>query len=483
MSVRFTRSLLLPFALTALPQLAPAQCGHVWQPIQGFQPVGPGFRVRSLAQMPGNRLAVGGIFLTANAPGNWVTVYDRFTSTWDPMAGGCNGTVEALAVLPTGHLVAGGTFTSAGGILARGIARWDGTAWHAFGTGLTSGSSNGNALAFLSLPNGDLLVGGTFSHVDGVPAANIARWNGSVWSSIGTPAGHVSALALAANGDLLAGGLALQRWNGTTWSTLGIANVAIRAIVEWPGPDGGIVMSGQFFAVNGVATGQVARWEGSAWHPVGSGFQQVLDILPNGDLLLAAQSHVARWNGTTATQIGAATDGPLYRASRRSDGNYDVGGQFNSVGGQPSPLVATLATTCPASAGQVGVGCTSSAGPVVLGATTLPWIGSVCETRATGMPATSIALNLLGVNPGFGSLGALLPPYGQPGCFLRVNPDEISVLMPSGGVATATLAIPSSTTLVGLYVRQQMLPFEFSATGALTAVTASNALFLTIGSW
>ena len=39
------------------------------------------------------------------------------------------------------------------------------------------------------MPNGDLLVGGEFSSAGGAPAASIARWNGSNWSTFGVGVG------------------------------------------------------------------------------------------------------------------------------------------------------------------------------------------------------------------------------------------------------------------------------------------------------
>jgi hypothetical protein len=62
----------------------------------------------------------------------------------------------ALAVLPSGDLIAGGYFTTAGGVSANRIARWNGTSWSALGTGMNSWRS----YALAVLPNGDLIAGG-----------------------------------------------------------------------------------------------------------------------------------------------------------------------------------------------------------------------------------------------------------------------------------------------------------------------------------
>jgi hypothetical protein len=63
--------------------------------------------------------------------------------------------VYALAVLPNGDLVAGGDFTTAGGVAANSIARWNGSSWSALGSG-----TDGTVLSLAVLPSGDLAVGG-----------------------------------------------------------------------------------------------------------------------------------------------------------------------------------------------------------------------------------------------------------------------------------------------------------------------------------
>jgi len=69
-----------------------------------------------------------------------------------------NYTVQALAVSGTG-LWAGGYFTAAGGVPANGIAKWDGSAWSALGSGVGAG---GGVSALAADGVGHLFVGGGF---------------------------------------------------------------------------------------------------------------------------------------------------------------------------------------------------------------------------------------------------------------------------------------------------------------------------------
>lgn len=102
------------------------------------------------------RLAVGGAFsLVGEVSVNHIASYDPATGQWSALGSGMNNAVRALTTLPNGDLVAGGDFTTAGGVAANRIARWDGTAWSPLGTGMDDSVG-----ALTILPNGDLIAGG-----------------------------------------------------------------------------------------------------------------------------------------------------------------------------------------------------------------------------------------------------------------------------------------------------------------------------------
>jgi hypothetical protein len=58
------------------------------------------------------------------------------------------------------------------------LAEWDGDKWTSLETNAYPAS--------MVFANGDLVIGGEFEALAGVPARNIARWNGKGWSSLGT---------------------------------------------------------------------------------------------------------------------------------------------------------------------------------------------------------------------------------------------------------------------------------------------------------
>jgi len=75
-------------------------------------------------------------------------------ASWEPVGSGITGTRVSDLVVYDGKLIACGTFTQAGGIPASNIAAWDGTTWSALGSGVNHG------VVGMALYNGELIVTG-----------------------------------------------------------------------------------------------------------------------------------------------------------------------------------------------------------------------------------------------------------------------------------------------------------------------------------
>jgi hypothetical protein len=71
-----------------------------------------------------------------------------------------NGGVSALAV-SGGTLYAGGEFTTAGGVAATNIAQWNGSSWSALGS--VMGREDGGAVNALAVSGSTLYAGGDFT--------------------------------------------------------------------------------------------------------------------------------------------------------------------------------------------------------------------------------------------------------------------------------------------------------------------------------
>src|ERR1044071_160562 len=91
-----------------------------------------------------------------------------------------NNWVYCLTVY-NGSLIAGGIFSTAGGVSTNGIAQWNGTNWQSLGSGIEI-----NAAGYaLTNYNGNLIAGGGFATAVGVGATNVAQWNGTAWQALG----------------------------------------------------------------------------------------------------------------------------------------------------------------------------------------------------------------------------------------------------------------------------------------------------------
>ena len=155
-------------------------------------------------------------FVTAARNFGGVHACYRYNGTaWVPLLGpGIDHEVHAVA--PLGNdMVVGGLFQTISGVSLNGIARWDGSTFHPLGSGMTSPPFSGSVEVLSTLDNGDLIAGGEFTAAGGTSANNIARWNGSAWSALGSGLDwQVLAMAFSPDGN----GLRPALIAGASWS-------------------------------------------------------------------------------------------------------------------------------------------------------------------------------------------------------------------------------------------------------------------------
>jgi hypothetical protein len=91
--------------------------------------------------------------------------------------------VYALAVSGS-DLYAGGRFETAGGVSAANIAKWDGSSWSALGSGIGGGDPIGPVVHALAVSGSNLYAGGFFATAGGKISAYLAR------AVLGDPPGY-----------------------------------------------------------------------------------------------------------------------------------------------------------------------------------------------------------------------------------------------------------------------------------------------------
>jgi hypothetical protein len=123
-------------------------------------------------------------------------------------------------------------------------------------------------LALTTLPNGDLLAGGHFGMAGGVVADRVARWNGAVWSPLGSGAnGAVHAASMMRSGDLAVGGEFTTAGGLVSAYFARLATTCLAAAST----------SGAGCPSSGGANTLVANtlpWVDATWHTTGSGLPQ-----------------------------------------------------------------------------------------------------------------------------------------------------------------------------------------------------------------
>ncbi len=181
-----------------------------------------------------------------------------------------------LADMP-GGLVVAGSFSSIGGVPAMNVAQYDGTLWHQLGAGVLGDVSA------MAVYNGQLIIGGnSLSSPGGSLLHNVAVWDGVQWRPLGggTPSLWPYKLQLW-QGALLAGGNAgatapnILVWDGQAWAPLHAAGVeglggvgAARLVFDMVEYNSDLIAGGNFTIAGGEPATGLARWNGRSWTPI-----------------------------------------------------------------------------------------------------------------------------------------------------------------------------------------------------------------------
>lgn len=323
--------------------------GENFSPLMASGAVGVSSRVDALKVFDdgsGPKLYAGGFFTVAgNVPANRIARWDG--TAWEPLQGlvadGLNSAPSSLEVFDDGTgpaIYAGGTFTSAGGVVANRIAKWDGQNWSAL-AGPNGNGLNDRVESMAVFDDGSgpaLYVCGRFTEAGGIPAEGIARWDGQAWSavegiSVSGFSQTIEALTVFDDGDgpaLYAGGRfdaaggmpanGMAKWDGASWSPLNAPgglgdSTLILTLSAFDDGSGPALYAGGFIDdADGVDPNGIARWDGSQWSalegPLATGMDgppvcmAVFDaggsesLYVGGDFFLAggiASENIARW--------------------------------------------------------------------------------------------------------------------------------------------------------------------------------------------
>jgi len=255
-----------------------------------------------------------------------------------------NERVYALALGPDGSLYAGGYFDTIGGVAANNIARWDGAQWHPLGAGLSDPNSSDVAVYNIAVnQQNTVYVTGKFQMAGGVTARGIARWDGAQWHPLGSGAPASGELVIGPNNNLYVGNDAgVTRWDGVAWHRLGnLDHIAVLAIDQ-----AGTLYAGGSFGNTGTTAADVARWDGTAWHTLGAGLNHYITAMalgPDGRVYVGGlfahaggglAQQLAQWDGAAWTAFPASPEQYRYPLALAvaADGSLYAGGYFSTMG-------------------------------------------------------------------------------------------------------------------------------------------------------
>jgi hypothetical protein len=317
----------------------------------------------------------------AAGPGGWDHLGDRGTPGTDSL----DLVASALTVTP-GLLYVGGEFTDAGGVAnADRIATWNGSNWGAVSSS-TSQISNGR-VSDIAMSAGKVYAGGNFQDAGGHANADfLAVWDGASWGPVCAAAaptfssGNVTSLEII--GQTLYVGGEFQNWAGIASAdylfACNMVTGASTSVVDPAHPFSGSVYAltadsngtlyagGGFIDLNDVPNDPADKVAylpaGGTWTALGTGagpcscavtdFVRGLatvgtDVYVGTDASdvagIAQADHVAKWNGSSWSALGADNGGgngwfpaaTSINALTGTGANLFVTGTFQDANGDP----------------------------------------------------------------------------------------------------------------------------------------------------
>ncbi len=304
-------------------------------------------------------------------------VYSLSGGIWSPVGeefsagSGFSVSFADIELDGNGNLIVAGTFGVIGTSVVNSVALWDGVAWTALSSGVTSDWGTGpkpgivRSIAFDS--GGDLYLSGYFEEAGGnaVSGTRLVKWSGGAWSQPFSGANdelfNVSALSFDSSDNLHVAssnpGVSgfVHSWNGTQWILVGLPfNARFHAspieLLEFDG-NGSLYAAGPGLSglSNGVDFNGIARYASGIWSALGSHSGSGA----NGTILSMAKSsngtvyasgrfvsiggkminHVAQWDGSvwTALSGGGVDINFVSSLAVASNGDVYAGGQFTDT--------------------------------------------------------------------------------------------------------------------------------------------------------
>lgn len=284
--------------------------------------------------------------------------------------------VGSMIVQTDGNIVMAGSAAEKQRIFGVWRVHNDGTIDSGFTNNLGTGIS-GTVLSTALQADGKILVGGSFSSINGQSHTNLGRFNGDGTLDTNFTTGansQVYSIALQPDGKALIGG-SFTTVNGQTHTRLARVNsdstldtnfnAAANNTVECMAvqADGKILVGGQFSTLNGVTVNCIGRLNtdgtlDASFNPNANSTVYSLAIQTDGRILVGGafaklgtpnRSFICRLNvdGTPDLTLNPGANGTVAALALQDDGKFLVGGSFNQLNGLARTNLARLNNTDP----------------------------------------------------------------------------------------------------------------------------------------
>ena len=294
-------------------------------------------------------------------------------TTWSELGIGgnalnANNSIYSITQDAAGNIYAAGNFIDING--KQYVAKWNGTRWTELGFDTLGLNATAPIYALTTDAAGNVYAAGAFT--DFIFAYNhnyVAKWNGSVWTEVGlnntqglNADSSILALATDRHGNLYAAGAFtdtlgysyVAKWNGTVWSRLGTDSTAlhthgaINAMIT--DTAGNVYVAGTF--TDSLGYYYIAKWNGTKWTELSNPATNQINLLgPINALALDSVGNVYAggmipdtngnfffvvvWNGSqllVANNNGSSplnANAPILTMTSDKSGNIYAAGNFN----------------------------------------------------------------------------------------------------------------------------------------------------------
>jgi hypothetical protein len=260
---------------------------------------------------------------------------------WSSIKNGTNGVVNAITVFDN-KIVVGGNFSEAGGVPAANIAMWDGINWQALGSGFPE------EVYALAVFKNELIAAGKYIQT-GSDTARVFKFTAGQWLPLGNgfvfrTNEHVRALLVDDNKLYAAGLFKLNQTAG------GASNIAVYDEQQdrWDNLGDGldlevfcmiahnddIIAGGEFTSSDTAQVNHVAKWNNNKWQRIGDGLNGTVRALTifNSEIIAGGEfpGHISRWTGSWQVLGNGVSDTVKSLSTFKS--NLVAGGSFRYAG-------------------------------------------------------------------------------------------------------------------------------------------------------